>query len=346
MSCVIAGRAVGAKETPYLVAELSGNHQQSLERALALVDAAADAGADAVKLQTYTADTLTLPARTAAFRLEGGLWDGRYLHDLYREAMTPWEWHGRLAERARERGLHCFSTPFDESAVDFLERTLNPPVYKVSSFEVNHGPLLRRVAATGKPVILSTGMAEGWEIERALGALKGASGVVLLKCVSAYPADPKGFNLRSLVTLREAFGREVGLSDHALTDEVALGAVALGACVIEKHLCLSRAEGGVDSGFSLEPAEFARMAVAVRRLHAALGEGRLGTTAQDEGQRRFRRSIFVSAEVREGEVLTAANLKVVRPADGLDPFRWEEVLGKRAARGLSAGEPLREGDWR
>ncbi len=342
----VGGRILGEGRAPFLIAELSGNHRQRIGEAVRLIDAAAEAGAHAIKLQTYTPDTITLPVRTARFRVGRGLWDGRHLHDLYAEAMTPWEWHGELARHARSRGLVAFSTPFDETAVDFLEREMRPPLYKVASFEVNHLPLLRRVAATRKPVILSTGMATEPEIDAAVRTLRagGCPALVLLKCVSAYPSRPDGFNLRALATLRARFGAPAGLSDHTLGDEVALGAVALGGCVIEKHLVRSRAAGGVDAGFSLEPAEFARMAAAVRTLHAALGDGALGPGAQDRGQRRFRRSIFVARDLRAGEVFTSENLRIVRPADGLDPAHWERVLGAVARRPLRAGAPLRAGD--
>lgn len=344
----IGRRLIGAGRPPFLIAELSANHRQRLEEAHKLIDAAADAGADAVKLQTYTPDTITLPARTPAFRVGKGLWDGRYLYELYGEAMTPWEWHAELATHARKRGLICFSTPFDETAVDFIEREMRPPIYKIASFEVNHLPLLRKVGSVRKPVIMSTGMATEPEIAIAVATLRtaGCPALVLLKCVSAYPTRAEDFNLRSLVTLREKFRTPAGLSDHTMSDEVALGAVALGAVAIEKHFTLNRADGGVDSGFSLEPAEFKRLAHAVRTLHAALGSDVLGPTAQDRGQRRFRRSIFVAVDIARGEILTATNLRIVRPADGLDPARWEEVLGRKARRGLKAGTPLRAGDWR
>jgi pseudaminic acid synthase len=341
-------RTIGEGCPPFLIAELSANHNQRYEQALAIIDAAAEAGADAIKLQTYTPDTITLPAHTRPFRVGKGLWEGRYLYDLYGEAMTPWEWHAGLAKHARTRGLLCFSTPFDETAVDYLEREMRPPLYKIASFEVNHLPLLRRVGATGKPVIMSTGMATIEETEAAVRTLResGCPALVLLKCVSAYPSQPRDFNLRSLPAMRTRFGMPAGLSDHTMSDEVALGAVALGAVAIEKHFTLRRADGGVDSGFSLEPSEFARMAGAVRTLHAALGSDKIGPTKQDLGQRRFRRSIFVARDVAAGETLTRENLRIVRPADGLDPARWEEVLGRPARRALTAGHPLRSGDWR
>lgn len=344
----VGRREIGDGCAPFLIAELSANHRQRFDEAVAIIDAAAASGADAVKLQTYTPDTITLPARTAPFRVGKGLWEGRYLYDLYGEAMTPWEWHADLAKHARTRGLICFSTPFDETAVDFLEREMRPPVYKIASFEVNHIPLLRRVGATGKPVIMSTGMATQAEIGLAVRTLRraGCPGLVLLKCVSAYPSDPRDFNLRSLPALHDTFGAPAGLSDHTMTDEVALGSIALGGCVIEKHFTLDRSAGGVDSGFSLEPPEFARMARAVRTLHASLGRPLLGPTRQDLKQRHFRRSIFVAQDIPRGAELTAQNLRVVRPASGLDPARWDEVLGRKARRGLRAGTPLKAGDWR
>jgi len=344
----IGRRLVGENRAPFLIAELSANHQQRLKNARTLIDAAAAAGADAVKLQTYTPDTITLPARTRDFRIGKGLWQGRHLHELYAEAMTPWEWHADLAQHARKRGLIFFSTPFDETAVDFLETNIRPPVYKIASFEVNHLPLLRRVAATGKPVIMSTGMATAPEIRSALHALRsaGCPSVVLLKCVSAYPSDPRDFNLRSMATMQRRFHAPVGLSDHTMTDEVALGAIALGGCVIEKHLTIDRTQGGIDSGFSLEPHEFKRLATAARALHQALGSAAIGPTKQDIKQRRFRRSIFVAQDVAAGEMLTTDNLKIVRPATGLSPSQWDRVLGRTARRTLKAGSPLQATDFR
>ncbi len=344
MQFEIQGRAIGEKYSPYLIAELSGNHKQSLDLAKSLIRAAARSGADAVKLQTYTADTLTLPCRNSSFRINGGLWAGRHLHDLYNEAMTPWEWHRPMAELAANEGMALFSTPFDETAVAFLEDQINPPVYKVSSFEITHIPLLKVVGETGKPVILSTGMATADEINNALQTLStaGSSGVTLLKCVSAYPAEPEDFNLRSLTALRNRFNCPVGLSDHTFSNDTALGAVALGACVIEKHLTLDRSNGAVDNGFSLEPNEFSEMAKAVKRLHRSLGSEKIGATTQEIGQKRFRRSIFVSSAIRKGDFFTKENLKIVRPADGLPPARWEQILEQPASCDIPAGTPLKE----
>jgi len=345
-SYTLAGRQIGADHRPYLVAELSGNHQQSIDKAKAIIEAAARSGADAVKLQTYTPDTITLPFDNPWFRIEEGPWAGRTLHDLYGEAMTPWEWHPELSRFAEKCGLALFSAPFDETAVDFLEGELDVPFYKIASFELNHLPLLRKVAQTRKPVVLSTGMASQQEIRTALKTLTeaGASQVILLKCISAYPADPENFNLRSMVALKETYGCLTGLSDHTLSHEVCLGAVALGACVIEKHLTLSRAEGGVDCSFSLEPQEFGEMVESVKKLHAALGQPKIGPCEQEHRESRFRRSIFVSAPIAQGEYFTTDNIKIVRPADGLDPAQWESVLGKKAACDLDPGQPLRKAD--
>lgn len=343
----IGGRVLGDGSPPLLVAELSGNHGGSLDTAKALVRAAAEAGAGAVKLQTYTADTLTLPFDTAPFRIESGLWAGRTLHDLYTEAMTPWEWHRTLADLAEELGLLFFSTPFDETAVDFLEQEIDPPAHKIASFELTHLPLLQKVAATGKPVLLSTGMATAEEIGTAVATLRedGCEQLVLLHCVSAYPAPLEACNLRTIADLAAHFGCLAGLSDHTLGPEAALGATALGAVLIEKHLTTRRADGAVDAAFSLEPAEFAQMARGVGTLHAALGAPSYGPSPEEAGSLRHRRSIFVKADIARGEVLSAANLQIVRPADGLPPARWAEVLGKTAAHPLKAGEPLRAGDF-
>jgi len=347
MNAVLIGdRVVSASEPPYIVAELSGNHRQCIDEAKRLIAAACNAGVDAVKLQTYTPDTLTLPVRNHLFQIHGGLWDGRYLYDLYSEAMTPWEWHAELAEFARGLGIELFSTPFDESAVDYLEDQVEPVVYKIASFELNHIPLLEKVGSLGKPVILSTGMATLAEIEKAVEVLDdaGASGIILLKCISAYPAEPSDFNLNALPTLAEHFDRVVGLSDHSKGDEICHGAVALGACLIEKHIVLDRAAGGIDSGFSLEPSEFAHMVQTVKSLYQGLGSCVPGASEQDIKQKRFRRSIFVSTPINKGEIFSVKNLKIIRPADGLQPSYWDVILGKRAIRDLPAGKPLRLAD--
>ena len=343
-SIAIQGRRIGSNYPPFLVAELSGNHQQQLDLAKQLIEKAAWAGADAVKLQTYTPDTITLKSRTVPFQIQSGLWAGQFLHQLYGKAMTPWEWHGELADFAHELGLILFSTPFDESAVDFLEKEVAPPIYKVSSFELNHIPLLRRVGETGKPVFLSTGMATVREIRTACLTLQsaGCGDIVLLKCISNYPADPKDFNLRSLSTLRSIFDTQVGLSDHYLGNEIALGAVALGASVIEKHLTLSRKSGAVDSVFSLEPDEFREMSKSIETLHNALGQTKLEPVSQEKSELRFRRSIFVADSILKGEEFDTANLRIVRPADGMAPILWDSVLGRKSACDLPPGTPLRK----
>ncbi len=332
---------------PLVVAELSGNHHQNFDTAKRLVELAAKNGTDAIKLQTYTADTLTLPSREPEFMVTGGLWDGKSLHELYQEAATPYEWHAPLAEFARELGVPLFSTPFDESAVDFLESAIEPELYKISSFELTHIPLLERVAKTGKPVIMSTGMATEQEIDDAVATLRkhGTADIILLKCVNAYPSNPDGFNLRSMETLAKRFDCETGLSDHTLSNEVALAATALGARVIEKHFTDDRNSSGIDAAFSLEPAEMKGLVEQVRIVHSCLGSEKIDAVNQDAEQLRFRRSIYVSKNIRQGETLSSENLKIIRPALGLPPKRWTEVIGKTAAKNLEAYKPLKEGDW-
>lgn len=338
----IGTRALGAGHPVYIVAELSANHQQSFDHAVALVHAARDAGVDAIKLQTYTADTITLRSDREYFRIGGGtLWDGRTLHDLYQEAAMPWEWQPRLQAEARACGLDCFSSAFDATAVAFLEQ-MHVPVHKVASFELVDLPLIRTMARTGKPIILSTGMATLEEIGEAVTAARdaGAREIMLLKCTSAYPAAPSEMQLRAIVALHERFGVPVGLSDHTLGTTVPVTAVALGACLIEKHLTLSRATPGPDSAFSLEPAEFKALVDAVRTAEAALGTGALNAAASEAKSRQFRRSLFVVADVVAGEVFTAANVRSIRPAHGLAPKYLPEVLGRRAKHPLPAGTPL------
>lgn len=346
MTFTVGGRPVGPGHPALIVAEVSANHNQSLPRALAVIDAAADAGADAVKLQTFTADAMTLDVDRPEFRIGGGTaWDGDTLHRLYDEAATPWEWHEPLRARALERGLGFFSTPFDAAAVAFLD-DLGVEVHKVASFEVTDTGLLHDVARSGKPVILSTGMATEDEVERAVGALRagGAAEIVLLACVSSYPAPAEEMNLRRIVTLRERFDVPTGLSDHTMDDVAAVASVALGACVIEKHLTLARADGGPDSGFSLEPAELASLVTAVRRAEAALGTGEIGPSPSDVASRAYRRSLFAVADIAQGEAFTPANVRAIRPGHGLPPHRLAEVLGRRAARALERGQPLADDD--
>jgi len=339
----IANRLIGLGQPPFIIAEMSGNHNQSLERALAIVDAAAEAGAHAIKLQTYTADTMTIEAHSGAFTIgdKDSLWAGRNLYDLYKEAHTPWEWHAPIMARAKERGLIAFSTPFDETAVDFLEG-LGVPAYKIASFENIHLPLIRKVAATGKPIVMSTGMASLAELDEAVTAARdaGCRDLVLLKCTSTYPATPENTNLATIPHLRDMFGCEVGLSDHTMGVGVAVAATALGASVIEKHFTLRRADGGVDSAFSLEPEELRALVVETSRGAAAMGEVAYGPTEAEKKSLIFRRSLYLVRDVEEGEVLTHDNVRIIRPAGGLPPKAIDIVLGMRTRRKAARGTPL------
>jgi len=339
----IDGRLIGPEQPPFIIAEMSGNHNASLERALAIVDAAAEAGADAIKLQTYTADTMTLPVAAPEFRINDrdSLWHGEHLHDLYQKAHTPWDWHAPIMARARARGLLCFSSPFDATAVDFLE-TLGVPAYKIASFECIDLPLIRRVAATGKPLIMSTGMATLAEIEEAVSCARGAGcrQLVLLKCTSTYPAPADNTNLRTIPHLREMFDCEVGLSDHTMGIGVSVAAVALGASVIEKHFTLARADGGVDSAFSLEPAELRSLVTETRRAREALGRVSYGAVNGEKKSLVHRRSLYLAQDVRAGEVLTAVHVRSIRPGLGLAPKHYDAVLGRTARRDLARGTPL------
>ena len=337
----IAGRKIGASHPPYIVCELSGNHNGSLERALTLVDAAAATGCDAIKIQTYTADTITLDSDAPDFLVKGGLWDGMSLHALYQLAYTPYEWHPALFERAAKLGVPMFSTPFDDTAVDLLE-SLDAPAYKIASFEVVDLPLVARVARCKKPMIISTGMANEAEmaevVETAMS--NGAAGVVLLHCTSSYPAPMDSANVRNVPMLAERFGVVSGLSDHTMGTAASVAAVALGACLIEKHFTLSRADGGPDADFSLEPAEFSALVRDCKDAWAALGKAGFERAGVEVGNIKFRRSLYVTADVKAGEALTPANVRSIRPGLGLPPKVLPEVLGKRAARDLKRGEPL------
>jgi len=338
----IGERAVGASAPVYIVAELSANHNQSFDQAVKIIHAAKDAGADAVKLQTYTADTITLRSDKECFRIAGGtLWDGRVLHDLYQEAFTPWDWQPKLKAIADELGMHLFSSAFDGTAVEFLEE-MNVPAHKVASFELVDIGLIRKMARTGKPLIMSTGMASEDEISEALVAARqaGATQIALLKCTSAYPAPPEEANLRTIPELARRFGCPVGLSDHTMGIALPVVAVALGACIIEKHLCLRRADGGPDGAFSLEPEEFKAMVEAVRTAEKALGAIQFASGPREANSRKFRRSLFVVENMRKGELFTPQNVRSIRPADGLHPRHLNEVLGKRAACDVERGTPL------
>jgi len=338
----IAGRRIAPGSAVYMVAELSANHNQSFDQAVRVLRAAKDAGADAVKLQTYTADTITLRSDKECFRIAGGtLWDGRLLHDLYQEAFTPWEWQPRLKEIADELGMHLFSSAFDDSAVDFLEQ-MNVPAHKVASFELVDIGLIQKMARTGKPMIMSTGMASEEEVSEAVEAARGAGAtqIALLKCTSAYPAPPEEANLRTIPELARRFDCPVGLSDHTMGIAVPVAAAALGACIIEKHLCMRRADGGPDAAFSLEPHEFKAMVEAVRTVEKALGSVQFFCGPREANSRRFRRSLFVVEDIGKGELFTKQNVRSIRPADGLHPRHLSEVLGKRAACDVERGTPL------
>lgn len=326
---------------PFIIAELSANHNGDLDRALALVQAAKSAGADAVKLQTYRSDTITIDHDGPGFRIEGGLWDGRTLHDLYQEAHTPWEWHEALFARGRELGIQVLSSPFDETAVDFLEE-LNCPAYKIASFEIVDLPLIGKAASTGKPLIISTGMADEREISEALEAARaaGCEELILLHCVSGYPTPPRDANLAVIPDMAARFGVPVGLSDHTLGTAVAVAAVSLGACAIEKHITLLRSEGGPDASFSLEPDELARLCSDADIAWQALGVASYARKESEKASVTYRRSLYVVEDVKAGEELTKKNVRSIRPGYGLAPKHLPEVLGKRATRAKKRGSPL------
>ncbi len=334
---------IGPGRPVYIIAEMSANHGQNYDEAVRLLHAMKEAGADAVKFQTYTPDTLTIDCDRPEFKIgTGTLWAGKNLYQLYGEAYTPWEWQPKLKDLADRLGMDCFSTPFDNSAVKFLE-AMNVSAHKVASFEIVDLPLLRTVAATGKPVIMSTGMASLAEIDEAVRALRegGCAELALLKCTSAYPAPPEEMNLRTIPHLAAAFGVPAGLSDHTLGIAAAVAAVAVGACILEKHFTLSRATGGPDAAFSLEPAEFKAMVAAVREAERALGEVRYAITQREAASRTFRRSLFAVQDIQKGEAFTMENVRSIRPGHGLPPRELERVLGRQAVRDLPRGTPLR-----
>lgn len=327
----IDGRLIGEAAAPYIVAELSGNHKGCIEHALALMEAAAACGVDAIKIQTYRADTITIDHDGPEFRIEGGLWKGRTLYDLYEEAHTPWEWHKALFEKAKSIGITLFSSPFDAAAIDLLEE-LGCPAYKIASYEMVDVNLIRRAAATGKPLIISTGLANFSEIEEALAAaLEGKGGVALLYCISGYPTPPEEANLRTMVDMAERFDVPLGLSDHTIGNDVAVAAVALGAAIIEKHFTLARADGGVDSAFSLEPTEFKDLVASCCTVQKALGAVSYDSKPSEIGGRSFRRSLYVVADIARGEAFTRANVRSIRPGLGLHTRYLDQLVGGRTA---------------
>lgn len=339
----IGNREIGRQCPPFVIAEMSGNHNQSLERALEIVEAAAKTGAHALKIQTYTADTMTLDLDEGEFFISdpNSLWKGTSLYKLYQEAYTPWEWHKPIFDRCRELGMIGFSTPFDDTAVDFLE-SLEVPCYKIASFENTDLPLIRRVAATGKPLIISTGMATVAELDETVRAAReaGCEGLVLLKCTSTYPATAENTNILTIPHLRELFGCEVGLSDHTMGVGVSVASVALGATVIEKHFTLDRADGGVDSTFSMEPAEMAQLVVEAERAWQAMGKVSYGPTESEKKSLIFRRSLYISQNLKAGDMLTPENLRCVRPGMGLAPKHYDMLLGRRVNRDVRKGTPM------
>lgn len=339
----IGSKSIGMAYSPFIIAEMSGNHNASLERAMTIIRAAADSGVHAVKLQTYTPDSMTIDAQGGAFSISdpGSLWSGRNLYDLYQEARTPYEWHKPLFEYAKDLGILIFSTPFDDEAVDLLE-DLGAPAHKIASFENNHYPLLKKVAATGKPIIMSTGASTLENLAGAVDVLmhNGCPNPCLLKCTSNYPSTPENTNLRTIPHLRQLFGCEVGLSDHTHGIGVAVASVALGATVIEKHFTLSRAEGGVDSAFSMEPAEMKALVDETHRAWQALGHVQYGVQPTEEKSVIYKRSVYVVKDIAEGEVFSQENIRVIRPGEGMHPKYYEELLGRQSPQALKRGTPL------
>jgi pseudaminic acid synthase len=337
---IIGDRPIGREHPPFIIAEMSGNHNQSIERALEMVVAAAKTGAHAIKLQTYTADTLTLDVNEGEFFIDDpkSLWKGSNLYDLYKVAYTPWDWHEPIMKRAIELGMFCFSTPFDDTAVDFLEE-LNVPAYKIASFENTHLPLIKKVAATGKPMIISTGMASIAELDESVRSVReaGCEEFVLLKCTSTYPATPENTNVLTIPHMRELFDCEVGLSDHSMGVGASVTAVAHGATVVEKHFTLRRADGGVDSAFSLEPEELHQLVVETERAWQSLGTVYYGPTEAEKTSLQYRRSLYIAEDMKKGEVLNEKNLRIVRPGMGLAPKYYEILLGKKVNQDVNKG---------
>lgn len=339
----IGHREIGRHTKPFVIAEMSGNHNQSLERALQLVELAAEAGVDALKLQTYTPDTITLDVHTEEFFIQddANIWKGNSLYNLYKEAYTPWEWHQEIFDKAKALGLLAFSSPFDETAVDFLE-TLNVPAYKIASFENVDIPLIRKVARTGKPIIISTGMATVSELDEAVRAARseGNEQIILLKCTSTYPATPENSNLATIPHMRELFGTEIGLSDHTLGVGVSVAATTLGATVIEKHFTTSRAEGGVDAAFSMEPDELKMLVEETERAWQSLGNVKYGPTEAEKNSTKFRRSLYIGEDLKVGDILTDQNVRNVRPGLGLPTKFYDLVIGKEIKQDVKKGTPL------
>ena len=345
MSLQIGERKIGINVEPFIIAEMSGNHNQSLDKALKIVDAAAKSGAHAIKLQTYRADTITMDMKDKNFKIndDNSLWKGENLYDLYKKAYTPWEWHEKIFEHAKSLGIICFSSPFDETAVDFLEK-LDTPAYKIASFENIHLPLIEKVAKTGKPIIISTGMASIAELDEAVTLVRksGCEQLCLLKCTSTYPANPENTNIRTIPHLKKLFNTEVGLSDHTKGIGVAIAACSLGATLVEKHFTLNRADGGVDSQFSLEPSEMKLLVDETKRAWLSLGNIKYGPTESEQKSLIFRRSIYVKKDIKKGDKFSNSNITIIRPGDGLHPRYLNFIYGKKASKDISAGNPFDE----
>lgn len=340
---IIGSTKIGVNEKPFIIAEMSGNHNHSLDRALSIIDAAADAGANAIKLQTYTADTLTIDVSHGEFYIADpcSLWKGKSLYELYKDAYTPWEWHKALFDRARQKGLICLSTPFDETSVDFLE-DLNVPAYKIASFENNHLPLLIKIAQTGKPVLMSTGISTLSDLEAAVHTLRenGCRDIVLLKCTSTYPANPENSNILTIPHMSELFSCHVGLSDHTLGIGIAVASIALGARVIEKHFTLNRSEGGVDAAFSMEPHEFKMLTEEASKVFLGLGTIKYGILEEEKKSLLFKRSIYITQDMKKGDVFSKDNIRIIRPGLGISPSYFELILGKQINCDVKKGTAL------
>lgn len=347
MAIKIGNRKIGKDQRPFIIAEMSGNHNQSLERALKIVEAAKQCGCDAIKLQTFTADTLTMNSKRKEFLVTNkkNLWNGFNLYDLYKKASMPWVWHKIIFKKCKELDLIAFSTCFDESSVDFLE-SLDVPAYKIASFENIHHPLLKKAAATGKPILMSTGMATLEELEESLAVIRkaGCNDIILLKCTSAYPAAPKDLNLKTIPHLAQHFNCEVGLSDHTLGIDVSIAGVALGARVIEKHFTLSRSDGGVDAAFSIEPSEMKTLVKQAKKTFTTLGKVHYGPTLNEQDSMRYRPSIYAVKDIKNGERFTKTKIKIIRPGNGLAPKYYESVLSSKAAKTIKKGTPLQLSD--